>query len=538
MQAESPHRVSRPSRRSFLKGASAGAAAVGIASAARADASGGALSQKEQFLLDRITFGNTPYLRDRMQLLGYTDFLKWQLGMLTPAQLQAYGIADIYTEDTVINDWLGAVAAENADVATLWGYTPADLLSDPDFAQFPGGAVQGQSPQMVMLAAHHSIRQLHWVMTDFLQNVHNTFIAQPFGYIFWMSFLRDVVHQHALGDYRELVKASGKGGSMMLYLGQFESDKDNPNENYARELLELHTVGIDDIGAFTTFAEEDMVAAARVLTGWKTNHAPVPELGDFVFDPDAHDMGSKTLPFLPETYDWIPGPDGFQEGDAMIDDLVEHPLCGLHVTRRMIQWFLGDDMSNYGRVWRRCATRFTQTRGDLRETVFELFREEFFNEIVVGAKEKVRRPLNAFLAMKRATNARINPNSANQWEWLASLYRWGQVPGWWPAPNGYQPQNHKWIGSMNPKIQMLHDVFFGDIGLEITDVDIDAILPDTVSLSQYAQTVNECVLNGHLPSSEVTAIQTYLEQHLPTGEDPKRWAVFLLFVAPSFQYLV
>jgi len=517
-----PPSTRRPTRRTFLKGASAGAAALGLASTARAASP--PLSKKQQFLLDRITFGRTPEMATKIRQLGYTGFLEWQLDH----------------ESIDDSDLLTKIGAENPDVVALWGHTPYTLLLDPKFSQYPGAVAQGQSPQMVLLAGHYSQKQLLWVMTDFLQNVHNTFIAQPFGYIFWMSFLRDVVHANALGNYRTLVEASGKGGSMMLYLGQFQSNKDNPNENYARELLELHTVGIKDLYGYATFSEADMFDLARALTGWNSQNTMfTPNLGDFYFDADAHDTGDKTLAFLPATYPGLSGPAGVTEGEDMMTDIVAHPLCALHVAYRMIQWFLGDQVEErYEAAWIRTATAFHLSGGDLRETVRELFNEAYYDQIALAPKEKARRPVNAFCALKRATNAKIDLASSTPWEWIAQLYRWGQVPGWWPAPNGYQPKNQKWTGSMQPKVEFLHDTFFGDNGLAIDEAELATIFPATLPLDQYAAKANDHVLSGCLPAGEQALIQAFLDDDLPAGDDARRWALFLTFAAPSFQYLV
>ena len=167
-----PHGLSR---RSFLKTSSLGAAAVCATAASSTAQLGGGFTQispipvgrPEQFLLDRLTFGRNPLMAQQLMARGWTGFLNWQL--------QDQG------EDPILDeDLFSKIAAENPVPASLWSYSPYDILIDPTYGPFPGAQVQGQAPQVLILAGQYAEHQLKWVMTDFLQNVHNTFLQQPF----------------------------------------------------------------------------------------------------------------------------------------------------------------------------------------------------------------------------------------------------------------------------------------------------------------------------------------------------------------------
>ena len=519
---------SAPDRRTVLKGGSAGLAAAGLIGLSPSASAALPLSKKQQFLLDRITFGRTDFMALKLRQLGWTGFLDWQLD---------YAAIDDSAADA-------AVLAENADAATLWGYDPVDVALDPNFNQFPGAVVQGQAPQIPILYGHHSQRQLLWVMTDFMQNVHNTYLPQPLQYLFWSSFLRDTVHAHCLGSYEELVKKSGQGGSMLWYLQQWLSCAAQPIENYARELLELYTVGVTPHFGIPTFGEDDMLETARALTGWTldTNGGPPqnpnPNFGKFTFDgsPEKHAAGDKFVPFLGKTYlfdNVTPS-----EGELLMKDLVQHPLTALNITFRLIQWLIGDDVTGrYYNAWVRSATVFNQTGGDMKATVRELFDESHFDEIAIAPAEKVRRPLNLVVALKRATNATITTQS---WEWLSQLYKMGQVSGWWAAPNGHPPQNDKWTGSMQARIEFLYRTLIDnetdDNGLVIADAALDAIFPSAIPLSEYASRANKHVFGDCLPPAEEAEIDDFLMNSLGANDDPRKWALFLTMAAPSYQY--
>ena len=509
----------RPTRRGMLQGAAAGAAALGMAGKSQLWGQSPPPGVKSQFLLDRLTFGRTPEMATELRNRGWTGFLEWQL--------DAQSIDDSAAD--------AAVAAENPDVGTLWGYSAHGLATDPSYATFPN-FVQAQLPQSIILYGQHARRQLKWMMTAFLQNVHNTFLPQTNAYFFWGDFLRDVVHANALGSYPELVRASGQHGSMSLYLAQYLSKASNPIENYARELMELHTTGKDPFFTYVPPTETDVVEASKVLTGWSFVQGPAnPSFGEFAFVQGNHAGGTKTV--MGKTYPADQGA-GVGEGLDLIEDLTHHELTALHIARRMILWFLGDDVFNrYYQAWVRTATALHLSGCDLKEGVRELFNEQYYAQIAPASHERVRRPLNLVIALKRATGAAINTQSLNPFKWLEQLYKMGQVPGWWPAPDGFPVENDAWTGSMQARIEFLHDAFLGDNGLLVPASALTSIFPASVPTTQYAQTANNHVFGGCLPATEVSAIQGYLTGGSPPAGDLRLWALFLTMSAPSYQYL-
>ncbi len=601
-QPDEPDSEFSLSRRNFLKSTSGGAAAAMAASATSSIASArSSLTTQEQFLLDRITFGRSEEMVAEIQARGYQGFLDWQLQMpgtdpIDDSQLFVSGLPLLSGPDgpdklalqEVIHPWSLDVFGCFFDQVY-----PHDIPTSPNnpfsYPMPDGGPMKVHAPLTLQMGGQYGQHQLRWVMTDFLQNVHNTLLAAPASHGFWLPFVRDVIYSNALGNYANLVKFSAQGGSMMLYLGQPNSSADDPNENYARELAELHTVGVNDVELpdyglplLSTFKESDILAFSRILTGWSIDSWGAPEsgtltvnIGDFEYldgehyyqDPNSppsqcDKLVSMTggLPTFGDKCYNFPQPTGQMEGESLIYDLATHPLCALHISQRLVQWFIGDeydDPQRFRNVWFRTALAFYSTSGDIKATIRELFNPAFFDEICPpGTKEnKVRRPVNKTLAFQRALQTTVDYSSPKPHRWIGQQLVMGQVGGFWPAPNGYQPENEKWTSTMLPTIQFYFDSIFGgtaeaallgaeDNGLRIDDAYLDTVFasPATGTLAEKA---NQWLTGGCLESSEVTAVNNALStipNHvLPTQPGYlsylRRWALFYTLVSPGYQYL-
>lgn len=576
------------SRRTFLKSASVGAAASAAASVGAAKPLPLDIPNdqvKEQFLLDRITFGRTSRMVNQYRARGYTDFLKWQL------QLPPFNTGTDKLDDSDMFNAGKPAQVENPESAYAWGLSPFDILGDTsepcpqlgmdglplnDFKYcFPGTKMWSAAPQMLIHGGEFGNHQLRWVMTDFMQNVHNTYLLQPGGYIFWAPFLKNVIWENCLGIYSDLVKASAQGGSMLWYLGQPDSNASNPNENFARELMELHTVGVEDtvfpgLPPIETFKESDIAPVAAMLTGWdmvgwdilQGTETLTAQYGDFRFTPGDHVTGpmgqevfntvSMAGPWPPTTSKTYPTPgnEGLGEGEELIDDLCAHPTTALHISRRLVQWFLGDDYAGtFFNPWIRTAVAFINSGGNMKLTLLELFNETLFSEIcpstVSGCPalgQKVRRPNNVAIGLKRTMKAKINYQADKPFKWFSQMLRMGQINGYWPAPNGYQPQNEKWLGSLEPRVRFYYDSFFGDNvngnGLQIATSTIDNIIPQGTAASAMAALAADHVYGGCLPSAEEARITDLLtDGHIPATEDLRRWAFFYVYTSPAHQFL-
>lgn len=574
-------------RRSFLKSTSAGTAALAAAASTASVAKGAnpPVSEQEQFLLDRITFGRSPDMVAEIQARGYQGFLDWQLDS------DELDDGALFDEPSSAHPNGGRAFQECKLVSHAFRLSPFEIVTDtsiPDPNNPPGvgstypapsgGRMLVDAPRCFMMGGEFGQHQLRWVMTDFFQNVHNTLLNQPKSYPFWPNFVRTTIFDNALGNYRDLCLASAKGASMMQYLGQPFSNQSEPNENYARELAELHTVGVKKYTLFgfpiETFIEDDIDDFAKILTGIdmigaglllnppQVSGPPITSaFGDYTYDINKHAGGTKTVSmtggafptYTPKTYPNTGsnglGP-GEGEADELIRDLVAYPGCALYISKRLVQWFLGDNYeTDFFDVWIRTASTFQSTGGDIRETIRELFNPNFWHQLKPAGQRdlKVRRPMNKVIAFKRALNAYEDHDDPGGALWLSQQLEMGQVPGYWPAPNGYQPENEKWTTTMQPMLRFYFDAIWGTFGpdpsapiagngLRVPDSTLLTLFPDSAPLCEYGQLAADAIAGGQIDAQEIAAINSVIAALTGPG-DPRRWALFYTLTSPSYQFL-
>jgi uncharacterized protein (DUF1800 family) len=221
------------------------------------------------------------------------------------------------------------------------------------------------------------------------------------------SYERDVIRAHVLGRFEDMVLASAKHPAMLVYLDNFQSIGPNSrgagarrgnngqrrglNENYARELLELHTLGVDG-----GYSQRDIVNVARAFTGWTMR----PRQGTgFVFVPAQHDGGEKTV--LGHT---IKAGGGAEDGRQVLDILVAHPSTARFIAGKLAQRFVSD--APPAPLVERAARRFRETRGNLREVTRAIVTAPEF--LAPDARRvKVKTPLEFVVSALRATGAEV-----------------------------------------------------------------------------------------------------------------------------------
>ncbi len=277
-----------------------------------------------------------------------------------------------------------------------------------------------------------STRQLHEVMSDLMHNHLNVPIGAegPSGYALH-RYHHDVVRAHALGSFADMLVASAEHPAMLHYLNASTSTRTAPNENYARELMELHTVGVG------THTEADVKAAALLLTGWRTRW-PWEGGGEPYtawFDPSRHHVGPLTV--LGRAY-----PNGSSDGRATIRtflaDLARHPATAAHLARRLARHFVADDppadlVASLAQVYLANGTR-------LGPVLRALFTSRAFED---ARGTKVRRPLERYLATVRLVAPAPAAPDALAHDGLVWLLP-SQRPLSWPAPDGYPDVAARW----------------------------------------------------------------------------------------------
>jgi uncharacterized protein (DUF1800 family) len=290
-----------------------------------------------------------------------------------------------------------------------------------------------------MLRAVYSNRQLEEVLVDFWFNHFNVFLDKGADRYLITEYERDVIRPHVLGKFKDLLEATAKSPAMLFYLDNWQSvgantpvPRNRPrrglNENYGRELLELHTLGVD--GGYT---QKDVTEAARCFTGWTIDR---PQFGGkFVFNPRLHDNGEKV--FLGIT---IPAGGGIADGEKVLDILAHHPSTARFISKELAQRFIADDPPPA--LVERMARTFLKTGGDLREVMKTMLAsKEFWSQ--AAYRSKMKSPFEMVVSAARWANADIDYAFplANQVAQLGEpLYRKQE-------PTGYSNQGAAWINS-------------------------------------------------------------------------------------------
>lgn len=284
-----------------------------------------------------------------------------------------------------------------------------------------------------LLRALYSERQLYEVMVDFWTDHFNIDISK--GDCPWLKTAddREVIRKHALGSFHTLLRASALGPAMLWYLdgrtNQRRVPEDVPNENYARELLELHTLGVR--GGYT---QQDVMEAARCLTGWTVRTDTWFGKGKVEFNHELHDDGPKQV--LGES---IPGGLGESDVDHLLRILCARSGTAQYLSRKLCHRFIGIDAPDEAIT--AVADAFSASEGDIRRTLIALFKSEAFQNPVAP---KFKRPFNFLASALRASSAEVHQPDAL----LDYLARMGHSPFQYPTPDGYPEEAEPWYGSM------------------------------------------------------------------------------------------
>ena len=309
----------------------------------------------------------------------------------------------------------------------------------------PVNVVINELQQAKLVRAVYSERQLQEVMTDFWFNHFNIYLNKDADQYLVTAYERDVIRAHALGKFKDLLVATAQSPAMLFYLDNWLSmgpksaaalaaNKGKPgqsvpglNENYGRELMELHTLSVN--GGYT---QHDVTELARTLTGWTIQ--PLEQGAAFQFDPKKHDPGDKIV--LGQT---IPE-NGMNEGMQVLDMLAHHPNTAKFIAKKLAMRFVGDDPPPA--LVDRLAQKFLATDGDIRDVLRTLFKSrEFWSAKAYRAK--VKTPFEFVVSSLRATGTDLN----NAGPMVGILSRMGMPLYQMVPPTGYSMTASTWMNS-------------------------------------------------------------------------------------------
>lgn len=324
------------------------------------------------------------------------------------------------------------------------------------------GARLAQQIQAAKMArAVFSRRQLLEVMTDFWENHFSVFSGKMPTRFSLLEYDRDVIRPHALGKFRDLVGAVAKSPEMLYYLDNWQSQSDSLhqnlgelenlaraktaadsariraavrkrvqgiNENYARELLELHTLGVD--GGYT---QKDIINVARAFTGWTIDDPRAG--GRFVFRPGMHDADDKTV-----LGHELPAGRGIEDGENVLDILVRQPATAHFIATKLVRHFVSDNPPVS--LVNRAAETFLRTDGDIREVMLTIATSpEFYSR--ANYRQKVKEPFELVASTLRALDA--TPDTTSRSAQLAAGL--GQPIFGRLTPDGWPDNSAAWINT-------------------------------------------------------------------------------------------
>ena len=385
-----------------------------------------------------------------------------------------------------------------------------------------------------ILLALYSNNQLSQVLTDFWFNHFNVSVTKPDCAQFIPVYERDAIRPHILGNFKDLVMATAKSPAMLLYLDNFSSVGTNDdmelrkekmlarlnkntkldttitklrakglNENYAREVMELHTLGVD--GGYT---QQDVTEAARVLTGWtiypmgdyggmgqmkkiierigedKLTARGFVHEGDFLFAPNRHDAQPKVV--LGVAYNNA----NYNDGVALLTYLANHKSTAQFISKKLATKFVQDNPPQS--IINKMAATYLSTKGDIKQVLITMVSApEFWNKVAL--REKTKSPFEYAISSVRSLQANVTmPYVLNTW-----ITKMGQKLYAYQAPTGYPDKATYWINTGSLLNRM-------NFGIALASKRIPGIQFDLAALN-----------NNHEPESATDALVQYSAILLP-----------------------
>ena len=404
-----------------------------------------------------------------------------------------------------------------------------------------------------ILRAVYSERQLQEVMVDFWTNHFNVFANKGADRWLLTSYDRDTIRPNALAKFSQLLEATAKSPAMLFYLDNFQSvspdagggrpgilrpqqqQRRGINENYARELMELHTLGVD--GGYT---QKDVQEVARCFTGWtifqprggaaavttmvlprdrdrnaRLGDAMRRTAGTFFFNARAHDDGEKMV-----LGHKIPAGGGMKDGLMVLDILAHHPSTAKFIATKLVRHFVSDNPPPA--LVERVAATFMKSDGDIRETLKTIFFSKEFNS-PEAYRAKIKRPFELVVSAIRTLGADTNGGPGTH-QWIERL---GEPLYGFQTPNGYSDAAESWVNTGGLLERMNFGLALANNRVQGTRVNLSKANGDQSKvLDEYLQTI----LAGDISASTKDALMKQLAQ-----SDPPTKVVGLILGTPEFQ---
>lgn len=466
-----------------------------------------------------------------------------EMGQTLPEQVAIAQSADIDSDFHLLSraaygPWPGdlervrAMGADSWIEEQLFPENIDDALCDLRARRFetihhePGTCYEYKKPVLreeiarhTLLRAVYSRRQLFEVMVGFWTDHLNINLEKGDCIYLKPADDREVIRAHALGKFCDLIRASATSPAMLVYLDGNQNKKaspeDVPNENYARELLELHTLGVH--GGYT---QKDVYEVARCLTGWRLRTGW--RKGTVYFDKGLHDDGEKHI--LGQT---IPEGGGERDLDQVIDIVCNHPSTANYISTKLVRRFVSDDPPLS--LVERATKVFTETEGDMKAVMRTILRSDEFKS---SRGMKFKRPFHFIVSCLRATAADTHAHT----QLIDYLARMGQGPFQHPTPDGYPDEATPWLGTL---------LWRWNFAFALSANQIPSV---NVSVERLASAIGGSVSSGFSPvklvphfigrkgkHEEISAFGNYEKTQNMDDEKMRAEMLGLLLASPAFQ---
>lgn len=520
-------------------------------------------------VLNRLAYGATPGLVDRIAAEGVLHWIDRQLAVSATDDPGLRGVLARFdllrtSQNELARSYFEVQRERRADRRDGASDSAMNTMSPeererrmPPEARALRGLI-GQAPQLVMVRAVSSEHQLAEVMAEFWTNHFNIFIGKNVARVYLPSYIEETIRPRIFGRFEDLLVGTAKSPAMMVYLDNAQSimpgarppgqdrlagrrravlgvrgrpgmnprldsarmvlEERRPtglNENYARELMELHSLGVD--GGYT---QKDVTEVARILTGWSV--ARPAQGSGFVFNGWAHDRTAKRVMGVE-----FPAGNGQDEGVRLLGILAQHPSTAHFISAKLCARFVSDTppdgcVDNAVGAWKRSG-------GEVREVLRAIFRTPDF-WAPVNRSAKVKSPLEFVVSAVRVVGG--TPDATPRL--AGAVGRLGQPLYQHVAPNGYPELEKDWVNSgallnrMNFAMQLAANRLPG------VTVDLDRVLPATADHKALVEAVDRLVLGGKM----TPRTRDVITEQIAEITDPALARAFALGLAiggPEFQ---
>lgn len=442
--------------------------------------------------LNRLTFGVRPGEADLFNSLGASDderLINFVTQQLNPdsiddsefeARYNAAGFETLHkTHEQLYADHI-ANNPYNSNDETYW-----DWYSKPTY----------ELVDATLLRAVYSKKQIVEILADFWHNHFNVYFWQDDGVPLLVSYNRDVLRKHALGNFRQMLEGVATHPSMLYYLNQNNSNDAGPNENFARELFELHTLGAENYlgvrdpntvekdanGISIGYVDNDVYESARAFTGWRVDddtgeyENEIGKSGNFIYYKPWHDRFNKLV-----LGKYIPSDQAdMQDGRDVLDLLANHPGTARHIARKLCKRFISDIPPES--VVQAAANTFIEFRSapdQLKRVLETILLSAEFKSSWGG---KVKRPFEALVSMMRALNSESN-RIPDGFHWMLRMMGQGLFER--RSPDGYPDSRESWANSMSL-------LYRWNAAVALTENWMDDEQGNIIRTDVYAQTPTE-----------------------------------------------